>query len=141
MIKWKRVSPDAVAPVVSTDGSGAIDLYSTEDVLIIPGFSEVVPLGVAFEIPRGWVGFLTHRSSMAFKLDCVASFGVIDSDYRGEVKAKLYNIGTEGVYIKKGDKVCQICVVPHYTYSTYLEEVDELGETERGTGGFGSTGE
>lgn len=138
MIKFKRVVEDAIAPSKATDGSAGWDLCSTEDVIIAPGLSETVGTGIAMAIPMGYFGFLTHRSSLAFKQDSIASMGVIDSDFIGEIKVRLFNLGTEGVFIKKGDRFAQIVLIPCYA-GDQIEEVSELPNTARGTGGFGST--
>jgi len=138
MVKVTKLNEDSIVPTKGSMWAGAYDLYSTEDILILPGMSEVIGTGVALEIDRGWLGVLTHRSSMAFKLDCVSSLGYIDSDYRGELKVKIFNHGIDGVHLKKGDRFAQIAFVPHYAGD--LVEVDSLSETIRGAGGFGSTG-
>lgn len=140
MINIKLLNEDAKIPTRATNGSAAFDLYSTEDILIIPETSEIVSTGIALEIPQGWFGLLSHRSSLAFKLDCVASLGFIDADYRGEVKIKLFNHGYEGVQIKKGDRVAQIAFIQSYQGSD-IHVVSELTDTHRGEGGFGSTGD
>ena len=108
-----------------------------EDTLIIPGASEVIPLGLAVDVGRGNFGLLTHRSSFGFKLDTISSFGVIDADYTNEVKVKLFNLGADGVHIKKGDRVAQLLVVPVDMRS--VEVVEELEETTR-KGGLGWSG-
>ena len=138
MVKATKLSEGAVIPTKGSMWAGAYDLYSTEDVLILPGMSEVIGTGVAFEIDRGWLGLLSHRSSMAFKLECMASLGIIDSDYRGEIKVKMFNHGVDGVHLKRGDRFAQITFIPHYAGD--LMEVESLTETIRGAGGMGSTG-
>ena len=139
MIIAKKLNEEARIPTKATKGSAGWDLYSLEDVIITSGFSEVVSTGIAVEIPENWVGLLTHRSSLAFKLDTISSFGVIDNDYRGEIKVKLFNMGSDGVRIKAGDRFAQLVVVPSYCQ---LEMVDSdiLSDTDRGDGGMGSTG-
>jgi len=138
MVKVMKLQKDSIVPTKGSMWAGAYDLYSTEDILILPGMSEVIGTGVAFEIDKGWLGLLTHRSSMAFRLECVASLGVVDSDYTGEVKVKMFNHGTDGAHLKKGDRFAQITFVPHYAGD--LEVVTTLSETIRGAGGMGSTG-
>ena len=108
MIDIQLLNERAQVPTRSTSGAAAFDLYSTEDVLIIPGRSEVVPTGVAMRIPEGWFGLLTHRSSMAFRGDTIASLGIIDHCFTEEIKIKLFNLGADGIYIKIGDKVGEI---------------------------------
>jgi len=133
----KLLSEDGIKPTRGSEGSAGWDLYASEDVLIVPGMSEVVPTSVAFAIPVGWCGIVTHRSSMAFKLDTIASLGIIDSDYRGEVRVKLFNTGTDGVKIKKGDRFAQMVITQ---YMPNMRMVEVLPDTDRGTCGFGSTG-
>ena len=136
-MKVKLIHPDATIPTRATPWSAGWDLYAVEDTLIIPGASEVIPLGLAVDVGRGNFGLLTHRSSFGFKLDTIASFGVIDADYTNEVKVKLFNLGADGVHIKKGDRVAQLLVVPVDMRS--VEVVEELEETTR-KGGLGWSG-
>jgi len=136
-MKVKLIHPDAIVPTRATPWSAGWDLYAVEDTLIIPGASEVIPLGIAVDVGRDNFGLLTHRSSFGFKLDTIASFGVIDADYTNEVKVKLFNLGADGVHIKKGDRVAQLLVVPVDMRS--VEVVEELEETTR-KGGLGWSG-
>lgn len=141
-LKIKKLHPDAVVPTYATDGSACFDLYAIEDSYVddIAHVSEVVTTGLAFEIPNGHVMLIFSRSGHAFKnnvrlANCV---GVIDQDYRGEVKVKL-SADFEGMLgIKKGDRIAQAMILPIQQFD--FEVVDELSETKRGTGGFGSTG-
>jgi len=136
-MKVKLIHPDAIVPTRATPWSAGWDLYAVGDTLIIPGTSEVIPLGIAVDVGRDNFGLLTHRSSFGFKLDTIASFGVIDADYTNEVKVKLFNLGVDGVHIKKGDRVAQLLVVPVDMRS--VEVVEELEETTR-KGGLGWSG-
>ena len=136
-MKVKLIHPDAIVPTRATPWSAGWDLYAVEDTLIIPGTSEVIPLGIAVDVGRDNFGLLTHRSSFGFKLDTISSFGVIDADYTDEVKVKLFNLGADGVHIKKGDRVAQLLVVPVDMRS--VEVVEELEETTR-KGGLGWSG-
>ena len=136
-MKVNLIHPDAIVPTRATPWSAGWDLYAVEDTLIIPGASEVIPLGIAVDVGRGNFGLITHRSSFGFKLDTIASFGVIDADYTNEVKVKLFNLGADGVHIKKGDRVAQLLVVPVDMRS--VEVVEELEETTR-KGGLGWSG-
>lgn len=136
-MKVKLLYPESIAPTRATTWSAGWDLYAIEPIIIVPGSSAVIPTGVAVDVGRGNFGLLTHRSSFAFKLDTIASFGVIDADFRGEVKVKLFNLGTDGVRIEPGDRVVQLLVLP--VSMRCLEVVEELEETSR-TGGFGSSG-
>lgn len=100
--------------------------------------SVVVDTGVAFEIPEGYEMQIRGRSGLAFKHNIEVHRGTIDSDYRGTVKVKLYNLGNEPVVLRKGDRIAQGVIQP--VVKAKFETVSELSETDRGTGGFGSTG-
>lgn len=107
---------------------------------INPGETKVIRTGLKFEIPKDWVGLIMPRSSTGkLQVKLENTVGVIDSDYRGEVLLRLYNFGNETQIIYNYDRIVQMVVVPHYP-TTMLEKVDELSNTERGEGGFGSTG-
>ena len=137
----KKLSGLAVIPTKATEGSAAYDLFSVEDVYIPAGETATVGTGLGMEIPRGWRGDIYSRSGMAMRGMVVAnSPGKIDSDYRGEVKVILHNNHPEGISaIKAGDKVAQFEIVP--THDVEFEEGESLTDTERGEGGFGSTGQ
>ena len=140
-INFKYVGPFE-APKIQTAGSAGLDLFNNQTipVTIQPGTSEKMPTGFSLEIPKNYVGIVAARSSLGFKYDCTLSnsIGVIDSDYRGEVGIKIFNHSKKPLVIQPGERVCQLmiipCLIPEYI------QVDELDETERGTGGFGSTG-
>lgn len=137
-IKIKKLSKEAVTPSYATDGSGAFDLTCTNSSVVLPhGFFHT---GLAFEIPKGSVMLLFSRSGHGFAKDirlanCV---GVIDSDYRGEVKIKLANDGVHFQKFNAGERIAQAIVIP--VPQVEFEVTEELEETERGEGGFGSTG-
>lgn len=138
-LKCKRMSEDAILPTRGSDWSAGLDLYSMEDVEIRPGDIVGFHTGWAMEIPRGFFGHLVTRSSLGKNgVRIAAGANVIDSDYRGEVIAYMINDGIYPRHIRKGDRFAQMVIIP----CSYLNavEVDELSETERGTGGFGSTG-
>ncbi|WP_064017125.1 dUTP diphosphatase [Brevibacillus sp. SKDU10] len=185
-VKIKRLHPDAVIPQYATTGSAGFDLVAVEDVVISPGETQKVPLGLAFEIPEGFVMLVCMRSGIALntKLRQPNGIGIIDSDYRGEVAMMFDNIwkhepffaydeegraivtdyriedecpSTEylrtisgeqvrqwrdypaGTYlIRKGDRVAQGLILP--VMQAQFIVADELSETDRGAGGFGSTG-
>lgn len=142
-MKVKNVYKDidmASQLVRATEGSAGIDLRSISDVTIEPGEIKPINTGVAFEIPENYVGLLFVRSSIGNKkhLTLTNAVGVIDSDYRGEILAKLLNTGKETQTIEKNERFCQLVLVPYL--STDLEVVEELTETVRGEGGIGSTG-
>lgn len=145
-INIKQLSPLAKMPTYATDGSGWFDLYSINTLprLVQEGHPVVFDTGLAFEIPPGYGMFIPSRSGHGFNFDtrlanCV---GCIDSDYRGEIKVKLTCDveRDEGMpmSVMPGDRIAQACILPIPRVS--FEFVDELGETARGKGGFGSTG-
>lgn len=140
-IKIKRLHPDAKLPTRATDGSAAYDLYACHP---REENSLAVPTGIAVEIPSGYVGLICPRSGLArSKVTIQNSPGIIDSDYRGEICVMLrcQYPHTHETLIVKGwyhQRIAQLLVVP--CMDVEWEEVDELSETKRGTGGFGSTG-
>jgi len=147
-MKFKLMRPNAFVPTRATDGSAGFDLYACENVVphrIEFGVEPVgfkiykVPLGVAVEIPKGQVGLLVLRSSLGLQGWSVPNgVGVIDSDYRGEIHA-LIGTPFTGRELMCGARIAQLVVVP--CEMSPVELVDELSETKRGAGGFGSTGE
>ena len=113
------------------------DLFSREDAVIYPNAGGIFDTGVHVEIPRGYVGFLKSKSGLNVK-HSIQSEGVIDSGYTGSINVKLFNHGSKDVHIQKGQKISQLVLLPIITPE--LELVDTLEDTERGNGGFGSTG-
>lgn len=138
-IKYKKVNPDAKQPIYATDGSACFDLHSTNYGLVPRNGSYTFNTGLAFDIPDGHVMLVFSRSGDGFKngvrlVNCV---GVIDSDYRGEVKVKL-RADEELKIVTKGDRIAQAMVLP--VQHVFFEEVDDLSITDRGENGLGSTG-
>ena len=129
-------------PFYATEGAAAMDLHAClEAPLTLPvGERTIVPTGLAVAIPAGHVGILAVRSSMGIKrgVTLANGIGVIDSDYRGEVGVGLVNIGSDAYTILPGDRIAQLMVIP--VAQPALELVEELPATDRGEGGFGSTG-
>lgn len=138
-VKIKRLHPDAILPTYGTEGAACFDLHAAEDKTGRYG-RVIVGTGLAMEIPQGYGLFMKPRSGMAFKEGVHAYAGTIDSDYRGELKVLLLAEGGGGgtLQVKKGDRIAQAMVLP--VPRMKFEEVDELSNTDRGTGGFGSTG-
>lgn len=128
-------------PKKQTIGSAGIDLFNNtdKDITIKPGEYTIISTGFYVEIPEGYVGLLFARGSLGYKYGCTLtnSVGVIDSDYRGEVMARITNISKEQHTIKHGERCVQLVIVP-IPDTEYIEE--ELNDTERDTNGFGSTG-
>ena len=143
VIRFRRTTPDAIMPSYAHDGDAGMDLCATRDVTLRPGESAMVGSGIAIQLPRGFAGFVHARSGLGSKgLVIKHSTGVIDSGYRDEIKLVLFNnnpITSNRVFhVKKGDRVAQL-VIQHVACATMVE-VKSLEETERGTGGFGSSG-
>ncbi len=140
-IKIKRLKNGAVIPTRGSEYAAGSDLYSAENDLYIEDRQTVmIGTGIAMEIPEGYVGLVYARSGLACKegLAPANKVGVIDSDYRGEIKVALYNQSGEKKLVKKGERIAQIVIAPFLT--PQFTEVSELDETDRGDGGFGSTG-
>ena len=138
-IKIKKLSKNVQLPKQGTQGAAGIDFYLPQPVLFEPKRSKKVPLGVAVEIPEGYVMLLVPRSSTwKTPLRMPNSVGVIDSDYRGEVCALLQNTSNVTWEALACERLVQGVIVP--VPSVQVVEVDELSETSRGVGGFGSTG-
>lgn len=142
ILKFKKLNPNAVTPSYGTQQSAGADLYSGMDVTITiaPGETQFIKTGIALEIPVGLVGLIYARSGMACKKGVAPAnkVGVIDSDYRGEIIVALYNHSNNAVSIEPGDRIAQLVLTPYIT--AQFCETDELDDTERGSGGFGSTG-
>ena len=141
-IRIKKLSPNATLPSYgSTEAAGA-DLYACLDecVTIAAGKTVFIPTGIALEVPVGCAGLIYARSSLGTKrgLAPANKVGVIDSDYRGEFIVVLHNHGTQSQTVSHGERIAQLVITPVFTPG--FAEVDELTDTERGTGGFGSTG-
>lgn len=145
-MKIKKLAPDAKIPVKATSSAAGVDLcaylpeYGDKDIDIESHQTIKVPTGIAVAIPEGYVGLIFARSGTATKKDLAPAnkVGVIDSDYRGELIVALHNHGRRTQSFKHGDRIAQLVVVPCLDYE--FEEVDELPATNRGEGGFGSTG-
>lgn len=141
-IRVKKVSPNAVIPTYGSAEAAGADLYACleEAVTIGPGQSVFIPTGIALEVPKGYAGLVFARSSMGAKRDLAPAnkVGVIDSDYRGEIKVVLHNHGNQIRQVEPGERIAQFVIVP--VLAPAFEEVEELTDTDRGAGGFGSTG-
>ena len=141
-IKVKKLRPGAQLPTYGTEFSAGADLYACleEPVTIAPGETKKIPTGLAMEIPVGCAGLIYARSGLGTKqgLAPANKVGVVDSDYRGEFMVFLHNHSAETRTVSHGDRVAQLVVTPVYTPG--FEETDELTDTARGAGGFGSTG-
>ena len=129
-------------PAYATDGAAGADLCAAvnQEMVIEPGDRAAVPTGLVLEIPQGYEGQVRPRSGLAIKagLTIVNAPGTIDSDYRGELKVLLVNLGSDSVSINRGDRIAQLLVAP-VTRASFIE-TEDLTASDRGEGGFGSTG-
>ena len=127
-------------PSYGTDGAAGLDVVSAEDLTLQPGQRHAVATGFAIAIPHGYEVQVRPRSGLALKhgITCLNTPGTIDEDYRGEVKVILANLGSEPFEVRRGERIAQL--VPAPVMKAAFTEVPELSETERGAGGFGSTG-
>ena len=141
-VRVKRLpgAEDLPLPAYATAGAAGMDVVSAEDVTLAPGARHAVATGLAMAIPHGFEVQVRPRSGLALKHGVTVpnTPGTIDSDYRGELKVIMINLGAEPFAIRRGDRVAQLVLAP-VTQASWLE-VDELDETARGEGGFGSTG-
>lgn len=141
-IDFKKLTSDAKTPTYGSEFAAGADLYSAEnhDIIVNPGETVFIHTGIAVAIPEGYVGLVYARSGIACKrgLAPANKVGVIDSDYRGEIMVALHNHGNTAQEIEPGERIAQIIISPYITAS--FRERDELDDTERGNGGFGSTG-
>ncbi|MDA7988764.1 MAG: dUTP diphosphatase, partial [Alphaproteobacteria bacterium] len=131
-------SEDLPLPSYATSGAAGMDLRASEDVVLGAGERLAVPTGLVVALPEGYEGQVRCRSGLALRhgLSLVNGVGTIDSDYRGEVKVLMVNLGSETVTLKRGERVAQMVVVA--VERVELEESENLSETSRGSGGFGS---
>lgn len=141
-ISVKLLRPDARVPTYGTEASAGADLYACmqDKVEVGPGQNVMIPTGIAMEIPKGYAGLVFARSSMGAKrgLAPANKVGVIDSDYRGEIRVVLHNHSGEPQSVEPGERVAQLLIVPVFTPG--FQEAEKLSDTSRGAGGFGSTG-
>jgi dUTP pyrophosphatase len=137
-IKVKKLHPDAQVPNIAHEGDAGCDLYTVDTIIVEPQQRVQVPVGLAFEIPHGYVGLIWDKSGVSHKGGIKTLGGVLDSGYRGELKVGLINLSSEAYVFEKGHKVAQMLI--QKVESPIFEEVVELSDTSRGEGGFGSTG-
>ena len=141
-VRIKKLKPNAAIPTYGSKYAAGADLYACIDsaVSVQPGETHLIPTGLAMEIPEGYAGLIYARSGLASKkgLAPANKVGVIDSDYRGEVMVALHNHSKVSATIEPGERIAQLVITPYIM--GVFNEVSELDETERGAGGFGSTG-
>ncbi len=141
-LRIKKLRDNAQMPTYGSEWAAGADMYAAigEAVTIEPCETKLIPTGLAFEIPEGYAGFIYARSGLASKkgLAPANKVGVIDADYRGEVMVALHNHGKEPQTIEVGERIAQMIIAPFVTANFIFS--DELDDTVRGAGGFGSTG-
>ena len=139
-LRFKKIHPDAVLPSYAHEGDAGMDVRSVEDAEIAPGSRALVHTGLVMILPRGYEAQVRPRSGLALKhgVTVLNTPGTIDEGYRGEVGVILANFGDAPFAVKKGDRIAQIVVAP--VTRAEIVETDEVDGTERGGGGFGSTG-
>jgi dUTP pyrophosphatase len=138
-IRIKRLHPDATLPVYAHGPAedAGLDLRALESVVLSPGVAQAVPTGIAIELPPGYEAQVRPRSGMALKHSLTVNFGTIDPGYRGEIRVIMFNLGRADYKIEKGDRIAQLIVAK---YESINWEEGDLGDSERGSGGFGSSG-
>lgn len=141
-VSIKKLNPNATTPSYGSEYAAGADLYACleADAVIEPHATVLIPTGIAIELPLGYAGLIYARSGLATKkgLAPANKVGVVDCDYRGEVKVALHNHGQQAQTVSCGERIAQLVITPYLT--AQFTEADELSETVRGAGGFGSTG-
>ncbi|MBU0893950.1 MAG: dUTP diphosphatase [Nanoarchaeota archaeon] len=138
ILKVKKLHPDAIIPSYAHEGDAGLDLFSCEETEILPGEKKLISIGLSIELPKGYVSLVWDKSGIASNFGITTMAGVIDYTYRGEYKILLFNTTKESFKIHKKQKIAQLLIQPIETAE--IQEVNELSETQRGKGGFGSTG-
>lgn len=138
VVRVKLLHPDARLPAYAKDGDAGMDLYSLEDTYCTEHALTRIRTGIAVEIPRGFVGLCWDKSGLASFHSIKVMAGVIDSGYRGEMTVSIYNHANTPYVFKRGDKVMQMLIQP--VVRVRILQAEELTQTARGSGGFGSTG-
>ena len=138
MFQVKKLVSHAVVPKRATEGSAGLDISSSVDSTVPPGKWCAISTGISIMVPKDCYARIAPRSGLTFKYGIQVGAGVIDSDYTGEIKVILFNHGAYDFTIKTGDRIAQL--IFERIFTNELQEVEELVKTERGSGGFGSTG-
>ena len=140
-LQWLPHGQGLPAPSYASDGAAGLDVVAAEDVTLAPGQRHAVATGFAIAIPHGYEVQVRPRSGLALKhgITCLNTPGTIDEDYRGEVKVILANFGAEPFAVRRGERLAQL--VPAPVLKARFHEVEQLSDTARGAGGFGSTGQ
>lgn len=135
----KKLHPDAILPSYAhgPQEDAGLDLRAVERIVLTPGESQIVPTGVAIELPPGCEAQVRPRSGLALKHSITVNFGTIDPGYRGEIRVIMFNLGRSDYVVEKGDRIAQL-IVSRYEAIEWME--GELNDSARGAGGFGSSG-
>lgn len=142
-VRIKKTTPEAILPTYGSVGAAGADLYALpvgEEITVLPHTTVFIHTGLSAAIPEGYVGLVYARSGMACKRDLTPAnkVGVIDSDYRGEIMVALHNHGEAAQTVTPGERIAQLVIAP--VMQVAFVEADDLDDTARGVGGFGSTG-
>ena len=137
-IEIKKIHPDATIPRYAHHGDAGLDLFTIESLELEPRERKTVPLGLAIEIPAGYVGLIWDKSGLSHKYGIKSFGGVIDSSYRGEIHVGVINLSDKFFSFEKGHKIGQLLI--QKIEQVHFEEVDKLTDSPRAAGGFGSTG-
>ena len=140
MFRFAKINPDAVIPVRAEPGSAGYDLSAVESKVIASGSWDKVATGIAFQCPMDCYGRVAPRSGLAYKKGVDVGAGVLDSSYRGEIQVILFNHGPADLVIEKGDRIAQLIFEKIYLPECEEVSYEELSVSDRGAGGFGSTG-
>ena len=138
LLSFKRLDPQAVLPTRGSCMAAGLDIYAIEVLTIQPGERYLARTGLSVAIPEGYYGRLAPRSGLATNKGLDTLAGVIDADYRGEIRCLLYNAGAESIHLPAKSKICQLIIEKIITPTAAWAE--DISDTERGSGGFGSTG-
>ena len=137
-IRIKKTHQEATIPKYALPDDAGMDFFALETTILLPNERKAIATGISMAIPKGYVGLIWDKSGIAAKFGIKTMAGVIDSGYRGEIKIVMHNLSTEPYTFEKGTKVAQMLI--QAVEQKNIVEVDNLEETERGQGGFGSTG-
>lgn len=139
-VRFKKLNSEAQVPTYGSVSAAGADLYALERTVLQPGQTVLIHTGIALEIPEGYAGLIYARSGLATKrgLAPANKVGVVDADYRGEIMVSLHNHSSEVQSVDAGERIAQLVVTPFLRVQ--FNEVDDLSDTHRGAGGFGSTG-
>ncbi|MCH8987074.1 dUTP diphosphatase [Patescibacteria group bacterium] len=137
-LQIQKLDKEAKLPSYAYKGDAGMDIYSIEEIDLAPGEKAAVRTGLRLAIPEGYAGFVWDKSGLAAKHHIKTMAGVVDSNYRGELQIVLTNLGKENYHIEKGSKIAQLIISSVASFE--IEETEIADETERGEGGFGSSG-